>query len=99
MDNVCKVQTYNCLSSNVQLNFSLIKHQVSCINVHLVSKRVHDDAVRNVAQRVDVLHKNIGRDLMKVDVLQKTTDGLVQADCVMTVAVLIHTITVFFTPH
>lgn len=48
---------------------------------------------------MDVLHEYVGRDLVEVDELQETADGLVQAHRVVTVAVLIHAVTVLLAPH
>lgn len=48
---------------------------------------------------MNILHEYISWDLVEMNVLQECTDNLCQTDSVMTVAVLVHAVTVLLAPH
>ena len=48
------------------------------IGSHLIGQRVHDDRVGHQAQRVDLSHQHVGRDLVELDVLQEVPEDLLQ---------------------
>lgn len=56
---------------------------------HLISQRVHYDAVRHQSERVHLPHQHVGRDLVELDVLQEVAYDVLQRRVGVVVAILL----------
>lgn len=52
--------------------------EMGLIGSHLIRQRVHDDRVGHQAQRMDLAHQHIGRDLVELNVLEEVAQHLLQ---------------------
>ena len=55
----------------------------------MIGQSIHDDVVGNNAEWVDLLHEHVGRDHVKVDVLEEAAKHLVKLRAIGGVAVLL----------
>ena len=55
----------------------------------MIGQSIHDDVVRNDAQRVNLFHEDVGRDHVELDVPQESSKNLTQLGAVGRVALLL----------
>lgn len=62
------------------------------IMTHLIRQRIHNDGVWYQAERVNLSHQDVGRDLVELNIFQEVPNHILQGHVLVCV-------TIFLAPH